>query len=250
MRSPVGYVLKQTPDTLRRLQDMYAKAAEFSYQIWTEKEFTKVGDPSEFLGQPYSCNGKRSYLHNSVNLYSGDESETEGQLISMVARPMLEEYGGRQSYHDKYRPNYLVANTWLEAIVWMHNPNPDDPDDGPDVKPKALPRRVDPSTLEPPGARLLRGLDTVTLLDLVKPHLDAFADELRPLVEGLREEITRLKSEGGEKKLYDINSSVEIKAMRKKHNKEIKLRDRQVQQLQQEIGEMSLEIKRLKPEFH
>ncbi|TGO47416.1 hypothetical protein BCON_0279g00150 [Botryotinia convoluta] len=66
-----------------------------------------------------------------------------------------------------------------------------------DLKPATFPLRSDLSA-EGLGERMLKRVDRVTLLDLVKPYLDDFAEQLRPVIEGLRGEIAQRIEERNE----------------------------------------------------
>ncbi|KAA8568921.1 hypothetical protein MFRU_017g00960 [Monilinia fructicola] len=123
--------------------------------------------------------------------------------ISFVASPQIQVCGrvyswkdenGNVHFSDKNNPEHEEVATLFPAYVWMYIPIAGEPESqDPAGQSKYFPPRVYKSS-ETPAERLLKTFDRVTLLELIMPYLDALADELRPLIEGLREETRQLKS--------------------------------------------------------
>ncbi|KAF7862564.1 hypothetical protein EAF04_007437 [Stromatinia cepivora] len=186
MRSPAKYIMNENPSALQKLQRTYTFAAEHSYKLWTQRSVMKVLDSSDFLGQPYNSKDRDMQLHNRVAL--GSKKSPEGQPITMVTSPRIDSFGYRKSNIGEKTRWYFEGGHYKPVAVWFYLPRSGEPDYGTEaVEPRVVPPRVETSP-ETAGERLLKGLDETTLLELVKPYLDALAEQLRPLIEGLRGE--------------------------------------------------------------
>ncbi|KAB8296730.1 hypothetical protein EYC80_002150 [Monilinia laxa] len=223
-------------------------------------------------------------LHGMVNVEESTKKPTD-YPISLVVSPQLEASGatevwddeeGNEHHSNRMTPIYERHLSWLPAYVWVYLPKPGAPEnEDPAGQSKHFPPRVEESS-EIPVERLLKTFDRVPLLELLMPYLDTLADEIRPVIEALREEIRQLESKCKEKesnvlswkdraeklqmervkfkgkyseavqslgiappKLIDINLSAEFRTMQAKYQMEI-------DSLQRQKNEMAQEIKHLK----
>ncbi|THV49369.1 hypothetical protein BGAL_0198g00070 [Botrytis galanthina] len=212
MRTPAKYIMNNNPDALQRLEDLYTKAAEHAFLIFCRRPMIKLVDSTSYLGQAYDPHNMEMALHHTVTNRAG--INPEGQPILMVTSPTVLRYGLRQADDCIFEERWWHS-VWAfqSATVWVHVPLPEDlegneedftpmPLDPPpsrlkDVKPVKFPLRSN-FTVEELGERMRKRVDRVTLLDLVKPYLDDFAEQLRPVLEGLRGEIARRIEERNE----------------------------------------------------
>ncbi|KAJ8069443.1 hypothetical protein OCU04_003097 [Sclerotinia nivalis] len=193
MRSPAKYIMNENPSALEKLQRTYTFAAEHSYKLWTQRSIMKVLDPSDSLGQPYNSQDRNMEAHNRVNL--GSKKSPEGQPITMVTSPRIDAFGHRDSDIGAKTRWYFEVVYYKPVTVWFYLPRSGEPDYGTEaVEPRVVPPRVETSP-EIAGERLLKGLDETTLPELVTPYLDALAEQLRPLIEGLRWQIAEFADE-------------------------------------------------------
>ncbi|KAF7953455.1 uncharacterized protein EAE97_000854 [Botrytis byssoidea] len=200
MRSPAKYIINGHPDALQQLEDLYMLAAKHSYMIWKKDSIIKLLDASNFLGQPFDLQNPNMAADNRV--FQNVDISPNGQQITMVSSPAILRYGLRGA-----DPAYYEKRWWHEVSAYRHAgvsfyiPRPGDADQGSepmtlpprpsgDLKPAILPSRSDLSA-EALCERTLKRFDRVTLLDLVKPYLDDFAEQLRPVLEGLRGELAQ-----------------------------------------------------------
>ncbi|TEY40661.1 hypothetical protein BOTCAL_0429g00060 [Botryotinia calthae] len=210
MRSPVKYIMNGHPDALRRLGVVYMQAAEHSFKIWTREAVIKLfDDPPSFLGQPFDVHNRYMKPHDRVNQDS--DINPTGQKISLVASPAIARYGLRRA-----DPEYHEERWWHEkfvyrpAKVWFYLPKPGSlVINEQDFKPIPIPPRpaneyvtanphrsdLSPETLH---ERMIKRFDRATELDLVTPYLDDFAEQLRPVIEGLRGEVAQRIEERNE----------------------------------------------------
>ncbi|TGO74646.1 hypothetical protein BELL_0265g00030 [Botrytis elliptica] len=197
MRSPAKYIMKGHPDALEKLGDLYMQGAEHSYMIWGRPAMIKLLDASNFLGQPFDL--QNPYMKAIDRVYQHPDINPNGQQISMVFSPAILRYGLRLADKGYYEKRWWHEfHEYRRAGVFFHVPKPGDADQ--DFEEKTLPPRpsedLEPATLPPRsdlsaealGERMLKRFDRATLLDLVKPYLDDFAEQLRPVLEGLRGE--------------------------------------------------------------
>ncbi|KAF7872011.1 uncharacterized protein EAF02_009116 [Botrytis sinoallii] len=200
MRSPAKYIMKGHPDALQKLGDLYMQGAEHSYRIWGREPMIKLLDASNFLGQPFDL--QNPYMKVVDRVYQSPDINPNGQPISMVCSPAILRYGLGLADIGYYEKRWWHEfHEYRRAGVWFHVPKPGDADQ--DFEEKTLPPRpskdLEPATLPPRsdlsaealGERMLKRFDRATLLDLVKPYLDDFAEQLRPVLEGLRGEIAQ-----------------------------------------------------------
>ncbi|CAD6443799.1 0f123432-8c9e-4399-b226-28a878e70361 [Sclerotinia trifoliorum] len=180
MRSPAKYIINENPGALQELQRTYTFAAEYSYQLWTQRAMFEVSDPSDILGQPYDPQDKGVELHTRIDVRY--EKDGEGQPITMVTSPHIKVFGYLPSRIGVDTRWYFAGAYTKVATIWSYLPHPGEPGHGREaVEPRVVPRVG--TSPEIAGGRLLKGLDETTLLDLVKPYLDDLAEQLRPLVE-------------------------------------------------------------------
>ncbi|RAL59238.1 hypothetical protein DID88_006953 [Monilinia fructigena] len=288
LQSPARYVIDQKPETVQKLEEVYIIAAEHAYLLLTERTVMEIHDLSKFGGQLYFEEEERLHrkmeLHGMVNIEESTKKPTD-YPISLVVSPQLEASGateiwddeeGNEHHSNRKPPIYERHLSWLPAYVWMYLHKPGEPEnEDPAGQAKYFPPRVEESS-ETPAERLLKTFDRVPLLELIMPYLDTLADEPRPVIEGLREEIRQLKSKCKEKesdillwkdraeklqternkfkskyseaiqslgiafpKSTDIKSSAEFRTMQAKYQMDI-------DSLQRQRNEMAQEIKRLK----
>lgn len=191
------------PDALQRLEDVYMEAAEHSFRIWVQPAMIKLlDDPPSFLGQAFDKRNRFMKPHDRVNTTSN--INPNGQKITMVASPAIVRYGFRLPDSDYYETRWWHEKSLYRAAkVWFYVPRPADPDiNEQDYEPMPIPplpanefvtKNPPRSDLSPETLteRLLERFDRVSSLDLVKPYLDDFAEQLRPVIEGLREEVAQ-----------------------------------------------------------
>lgn len=166
----------------------------------------KLSTGSVFLSRPFrkadenhtnegsNRDHRKMNIHHSCN-YDGEEN----QPVSMVVHPLIEAFGRAPTGPDEGWKYFQEAKIWSKLEVRLDIPEPGEPGK---KKSTLVSQRVDSSKLEPPkqlGARLLKGLEPTTSLELVKPYIDEFSDTLRPLVDGLRKEIMQLEDKCDEK---------------------------------------------------
>ncbi|KAK6611331.1 hypothetical protein H4I95_02127 [Botrytis cinerea] len=185
MRTPAKYIVNDHPDTLQRLEDIYIEAAEHSFKIWA-----------------YDARNKFMRAHDNVNHTT--DINPNGQKITMVVSPAIVRCGVRLA-----DINYYETRWWHEtfiykpAKVWFYVPRPGSPViNEQEFEPMPIPpppvnewRTITPprSDLSPETLteRFIERFDRVTSLELVKPYLDDFAEQLRPVIEGLRGEVAQ-----------------------------------------------------------
>ncbi|TGO13107.1 hypothetical protein BTUL_0076g00070 [Botrytis tulipae] len=212
MRSPAKYIMNNSPDALQRLEDLYIKAAEHAYLMCCRRPMIKLLDSTSYLGQPYDPHNTEMVLHPTVTSRAG--IDPKGQPILMVTSPAVLRYGLRAADECIFEERWWhTVYGYQRATVWVHVPLPEElegneedftpmalappPERLEDLKPVTFPLRSALS-VEELGERMRKRVDKVALLDLVKPYLDDFAEQLRPVLEGLRGEIAQRVEERNE----------------------------------------------------
>ncbi|KAF7900052.1 hypothetical protein EAF00_004388 [Botryotinia globosa] len=212
MRSPAKYIMNNSPDALQRLEDLYIEAAEHAYLIRCRIPIIKLLDSASYLGQPYDTHNPEMALRHGF--FSRANVDPEGQPIFMVESPTILGYGAAPA------DDYIFEERWWHkvysyqrATVRVYVPSPEELDGNEEAfTPMALPPRPQlPKDLKPItfplrshlsveelAERMRKRFDRVPLLDLVKPYLDDFAEQLRPVLEGLRGEIAQRIEERNE----------------------------------------------------
>ncbi|KAF7955614.1 hypothetical protein EAE96_004540 [Botrytis aclada] len=202
MRSPAKYIIKGHPNTLQKLEDLYMHAAEHFYRLSSEPYMLKLLDASNFLGQPFD--GRNKSMRPAERIYMLTDLDPTGQKIAMVDSPAILKYERivADPGESEMRKWHKVE-AYRRAYVWFPVPRPGDPViDEKEYEPIPIPRltfdesvpAIPPrSDLSPEALseRMIKRFDRVTLLDLVKPYLDDFAEQMRPVIEGLRGEIAQ-----------------------------------------------------------
>ncbi|KAM0136791.1 hypothetical protein ACHAO1_004350 [Botrytis cinerea] len=203
MRTPAKYIVNDHPGTLQRLADIYMEAAEHSFKIWVQPPKIKLlDDPPSFLGQAFDSRNKFMKAHDRVNHITN--INPNGQKITMVVSPAIVRCGVRLA-----DMNYYETRWWHEtymyrpAKVWFYVPRPGSPViNEQEFEPMPIPPPPvnEWVTITPPRSdlspetlteRFIERFDRVTSLELVKPYLDDFAEQLRPVIEGLRGEVAQ-----------------------------------------------------------
>lgn len=204
--------MNNSPDALQRLEDLYIEAAEHAYLMWCKRPMLKLLDSASYLGQPYDPNSPEMVLPNTIGRRGN--IGPEGQPIFMVTSPTILRYGLNQADDCIFEERWWhQVSGFQRATVWVRVPLPEDfegneeaftpmdlasqPEQLKDLKPVNFPLRSKFS-VEELGERMRKRVDRVTLLDLVKPYLDDFAEQLRPVLEGLRGEIAQRNKERDE----------------------------------------------------
>ncbi|KAF7862487.1 hypothetical protein EAF04_007360 [Stromatinia cepivora] len=249
-RSPARHIIDEKSGTFKRLEDVYIQAAELSYRLGTQKQYMKLSTGSVFLSRPFRkagdgrTNERLHGDHRKMNIHHSCEDDgEENQPISMVVYPLIEAFGSAPTGPGDIWKYFHEPRIWSKLEVRLDIPEPGEPaeDETKKVKSTAVSRRVDSSKFEPAerlGARLLKGLESTTLLELVKPYIDEFSNKLKPLVDGLREETMQLEEKCDEKDLSIRSWQARTEDIQKERD-----------QLRIQKEAMSLEIKRLGSEL-
>ncbi|TGO51696.1 hypothetical protein BOTNAR_0347g00060 [Botryotinia narcissicola] len=218
---------RELPKVLRKFSKalLYILGALLTHHLYA----TVFSDPFFFLGEetsqilndimslgntchPYDPpNPEMSLQHN---ITSRGSMGPEGQPIFMVESPTILRYGLRQADDCIFEERWWhQVYGFQRATVWVRVPLPEElygneeaftpmalasqPEQLKDLKPVTFPLRSNFS-VEELGEGMRKRVDRVTLLDLVKPYLDDFAEQLRPVLEGLRGEIAQRIEERNE----------------------------------------------------
>ncbi|KAK6594921.1 hypothetical protein H4I96_10652 [Botrytis cinerea] len=151
MRTPAKYIVNDHPDTLQRLEDIYIEAAEHSFKIWVQSPMIKLLDDPPASWTRW---WHETFIYKPAKVWF---------YVPRPGSPVINE----QEFEPMPIPPPPV-NEWRTITP----PRSD----------------LSPETLT---ERFIERFDRVTSLELVKPYLDDFAEQLRPVIEGLRGEVAQ-----------------------------------------------------------